>query len=616
MAKGIDFFKIGQISGGAQPDIAGAVSKGLQMGLGILEKLENDRKKADAEIAGVINTIGDDYDPSLFQVDSVRNALTNVLQNSKIEAAKLIQERRELSPTDERYTELTSQINTIRGSFDRLNKNALGYNDVAKQYAELRRTKQLSTAMDGQMVQDLDAILLKGQFNVKDDGKGNLTYIANGREYTQEQLDDFAMPNYNLATSYAGQIDGIEKYSQSTGKEIKEGDTQYSKLAIGLGNLLNNYTDQELKSAGIDGFINGQPLFLSTPEEKSTLLMLSGADLKAFVQGKLMDNYLNISSEAAKLYKAPEPKATKLTVSEQKRLQILDLYNKSLPQIRPTLTSFLNSNKTAQDAINNFSKLGLNVTDQVQDDDGNIIAITVKHGLVNEPTQISLTDPVAAEVGLSNALGYSILGGVYTPETTTGPEQTPTDSTSSTPEKIPGTLEEGQYPENFANLDTAERPRSEINTVKEYTKIQGMVEDAGVPSSRKRDIASKVQEELKDFYGNNYSEANINKAIFDVVGRKNYNEKLKSDFEKGTQEQASLENIQKASTTKLTRAELKRYSSAERKKILKAVNKTAAIDLTEQDILIAEYMKKTGDTIENVNTRLASSDLPTTLPNN
>ena len=327
MAKGIDFFKIGQISGGAQPNIAGAIGKGLEMGLGVLQKLENDRKKADAEIAAVINTIGDDYDPSLFQVDSVRNTLTNVLQNSKIEAAKLIQERRELSPTDERYTELTSQINTIRGSFDRLNKNALGYNDVAKQYAELRRTKQLSTAMDGQMVQDLDAILLKGQFNVKDDGKGNLTYIANGREYTQEQLDDFAMPNYNLATSYAGQIDGIEKYSQSTGKEIKEGDTQYSKLAIGLGNLLNNYTDQELKSAGIDGFINGQPLFLSTPEEKSTLLMLSGADLKAFVQGKLMDNYLNISSEAAKLYKAPEPKADKPTDEQEATNRAIDAFN-------------------------------------------------------------------------------------------------------------------------------------------------------------------------------------------------------------------------------------------------------------------------------------------------
>jgi Asp-tRNA(Asn)/Glu-tRNA(Gln) amidotransferase C subunit len=610
MAKGIDFFKIGQVSGGAQPDIAGAVSKGLQMGLGILQKLENDRKKADAEIASVINTIGDDYDPSLFQVDSVRNTLTNVLQNSKIEAAKLIQERRGLSPTDERYTELTSQINTIRGSFDRLNKNATSYNDIAKQYAELRRAKQLSTAMGGQMVQDLDAILLKGQFNVKDDGKGNLTYIANGREYTQEQLDDFAMPNYNLATSYAGQIDGIEKYSQSTGKEIKEGDTQYNKLAIGLGNLLNNYTDQELKSAGIDGFINGQPLFLSTPEEKSTLLMLSGADLKAFVQDKLMDNYLNISSEAAKLYKAPEPEISKLTLSEQKRLQILDLYNKSLPQIRPTLTSFLNSNKTAQDAINNFSKLGLNVTDQVQDDDGNIIAITVKHGLVDESTQISLTDPVAAEVGLSNALGYSILGGVYTPQTATEPEQTPADSTVSATEKIPGTLEEGQYPENFANLDTTERLRSSIDTTEMFTKIQSMVVDAGVPSSRKRDFASKIQKELKDFYGNNYSEANINKAIFDVIGRKNYNEKLKTDFEKGAEEQTSLETIQKASTATLTRAELQKLSSRDLNKILKAVNKTQAIDLTEQDILIAAYIQETGDTIENVNTRLASSNLP------
>lgn len=359
MAKSIDFFKIGQVSGGAQPDITGAVGRGLEMGLGVLQKLENDRKKADAEIAGVLNTIGEDYDPSLFQVDSVRNTLTNVLQNSKIEAAKLIQERRGLSPTDERYTELTSQINTIRGSFDRLNKNALGYNDIAKQYAELRRTKQLSTAMDGQMVQDLDAILLKGQFNVKNDGKGNLTYVANGREYTQEQLDDFAMPNYNLATAYAGQIDGIEKYSQSTGKEIKEGDTQYNKLAIGLGNLLNNYTDQELKSAGIDGFINGQPLFLSTPEEKSTLLALSGAELKAFVQGKLMDNYLNISSEAAKLYQAPPPPKDKITDSERKytidtdniTAAAIQMYsNGNIPDSLPGIgSSTLN---TKQDIIN------------------------------------------------------------------------------------------------------------------------------------------------------------------------------------------------------------------------------------------------------------------------
>ena len=319
MAKSIDFFKIGQVSGGAQPDIAGAVSKGLQTGIRLLEKIEADRKKADEEIAGVLNTIGDDYDPSLFEVESVRNTLTNILQNSKTKAAGLIQEKRKLSPLDARYNELTAEINSIRGSFDRLNKNALAYNNIAKQYAQIRKEKQLTTAMDGRKVQDLDAILLNGRFNIKDDGKGNITYVAaTGNEYTQEQLDDFAMPNYELATSYAGQIDGIEKYSQSTGKEIKEGDTQYTKLALGLGNLLNNYSDQELRSAGVDGFIKGMPLFLSTPEEKAAMLAATGPELKAFVQGKLMDNYLNISSEAAKLYQPPAPEFNKPTEGDKK----------------------------------------------------------------------------------------------------------------------------------------------------------------------------------------------------------------------------------------------------------------------------------------------------------
>jgi len=308
-----------QIGKSKQPaKIAESFAAGIEKGFGLFEKYQDERKKIDAEISATLNTIGDDYDPSLFEVPEVNTTLTNALINSKRKAANLLQERQGLSPTDDRYLQITSEINSIKGSFDRLNQNAINYNSIAKQYAEVRKTKQLSTALPPEVAKDLDAILLDKKFDVREDSKGNLTYIANGREYRQDQLDDFAIPNYNLATAHATQIETVEKYSQSTGKEIKEGDTQYNKLAIGLGNLLNNYTDQELKSAGIDGFINGQPLFLSTPEEKSTLLALSGAELKAFVQEKLMDNYLNISSEAAKLYKAPEVKTDKPTEGDKK----------------------------------------------------------------------------------------------------------------------------------------------------------------------------------------------------------------------------------------------------------------------------------------------------------
>lgn len=308
-----------QIGKSKQPaKIAESFAAGIEKGFGLFEKYQDERKKIDAEISATLNTIGDDYDPSLFEVPEVNTTLTNALINSKRKAANLLQERQGLSPTDDRYLQITSEINSIKGSFDRLNQNAINYNSIAKQYAEVRKTKQLSTALPPEVAKDLDTILLDKKFDVREDGKGNLTYIANGREYRQDQLDDFAIPNYNLATAHATQIETVEKYSQSTGREIKEGDTQYNKLAIGLGNLLNNYTDQELKSAGIDGFINGQPLFLSTPEEKSTLLALEGAELKAFVQEKLMDNYLNISSEAAKLYQAPPPPKDKITDSERK----------------------------------------------------------------------------------------------------------------------------------------------------------------------------------------------------------------------------------------------------------------------------------------------------------
>jgi len=349
-----------QIGKSKQPaKIAESFAAGIEKGFGLFEKYQDERKKIDAEISATLNTIGDDYDPSLFEVPEVNTALTGALMNSKRKAANLLQERQGLSPTDDRYLQITSEINSIKGAFDRLNQNAINYNSIAKQYAEVRKTKQLSTAIPPDVAADLDAILLNKKFDVREDGKGNLTYIANGREYRQDQLDDFAMPNYNLATAHATQIETVEKYSQSTGKEIKEGDTQYNKLAIGLGNLLNNYTDQELKSVGIDGFINGQPLFLSTPEEKSTLLALEGAELKAFVQEKLMDNYLNISSEAAKLYKAPEPKTSNLTDFERKYTIDTDnitaaaqqMYsNGNIPDSLPGIGS--NTLNTKQDIIN------------------------------------------------------------------------------------------------------------------------------------------------------------------------------------------------------------------------------------------------------------------------
>jgi len=317
MAKSIDFFKIGQVSGGAQPDIAGAVSKGLQMGVGVVQKIQADRKKADEEIAGVLNTIGDDYDPSLFEVESVRNTLTNTLQNSKIKAAKLLQERKNLSPLDARYNEITAEINSIGASFDRLNKNALGYNNIAKQYAQVRKEKQLTTAMDGRKVLDFDAILLHGKFNIKDDGKGNITYVAaTGGEYTQEQLDDFAMPNYALAKSYAPKLGTIKEKAARTGRAMTENSEEYIAESIALGDVLNNFSDEELRSAGVDGFVDGKPLFLSTPEEKEKLFTLEGNELKTFVQKKLMDNYIDASKQGAALYEEPDS-LSKLTYAQQ-----------------------------------------------------------------------------------------------------------------------------------------------------------------------------------------------------------------------------------------------------------------------------------------------------------
>lgn len=404
MAKSIDFFKIGQVSGGAQPDIAGAVSKGLQMGLGVVQKIQADRKKADAEIASVLNTIGDDYDPSLFEVESVRNTLTNTLQNSKVKAAKLIQERKNLSPLDARYNELTTEINSIRASFDRLNKNALAYNNIAKQYAQVRKEKQLTTAMDGRKVQDLDAILLNGRFNIKDDGKGNITYVAaTGNEYTQEQLDDFAMPNYTLAKSYAPKLGTIKEKATRTGRAITENSEEYIAESIALGDVLNNFSDEELRSAGVDGFVNGKPLFLSTPEEKEELFTLEGNELKAFVQKKLMDNYIDASKQGAALYKPPASTVSKLTYAQQVK-------NTENAAIKARID---NTYKAAIDAYNQ-NNLGAGAFERVKTLFGSqvdVAPVDIKRGIFAVKYKSAPTDPdfVSATIDLGDKKSLATL---------------------------------------------------------------------------------------------------------------------------------------------------------------------------------------------------------------
>lgn len=605
-----DFFKIGQAAYGGGAAASKAIGEGLQKGqqvfMAYLTEQKAKREKAD--------NITKQYLAQIPNVNSItkipewmRTDVNNYLVSEKEKYTEVAKQLSTMSSRDPRYMDAVSELQNIKNNFAYLNDQLNDFQEKSKQYVlDVDNDKISEGFKDGQTEKyDKTAAIYTGnaKLNIQN---GNLFFNVDGKSYnySRGEIGDYFTKNFSSQTALLNlakqvETDARKGFTFESARKRYEGEIDAFLNKGGKEAVLSMVYDTDPE------FITGGGL--KTPDIQAALLTENYDAAARLIKVELMRG---VETEHASVYKAPEPKTSKLTLSEQKRLQILDLYNKSLPQIRPTLTSFLNSNKTAQDAINNFSKLGLNVTDQVQDDDGNIIAITVKHGLVDEPTQISLTDPVAAEVGLSNALGYSILGGVYTPQTTTEPEQTTTETATTTSEKIPGILEEGQYPENFANLDTTEKPRATLNTVKQYTNIQEMVVDAGVPSARKGEFARKVQKELKDFYGDNYSEANINKAIFDVVGRKNYNEKLKSDFEKGVTDQASLENIQKASTTKLTRAELKKLSSSNLNKILKAVNKTQAIDLTEQDILIAAYIQETGDTIENINTRLASSNLP------
>ena len=135
-------------------------------------------------------------------------------------------------------------------------------------------------------------------------------------------------------------------------------------------------------------------MFLSTPEEKEQLFTLEGNELKAFVQKKLMDNYIDASKQGAALYKAPATRGGTLTQAQiDKRNQNKANKNRIDNVFKNAISAFNNKNLKASAFDNLVTLIG-------QD----IVPVDLKRGIFKLRDKARITDPdyIPPVINLSN----------------------------------------------------------------------------------------------------------------------------------------------------------------------------------------------------------------------
>tara|TARA_S200002703_G_scaffold91206_1_gene78680 strand:+ start:3875 stop:5206 length:1332 start_codon:yes stop_codon:yes gene_type:complete len=200
MAKGIDFFKIGQVSGQPQPDIAGAVGKGLELGLGILQKLEDEKNE--------IDNITKQYIAKIPNVD----AITKIPDWMKADVNKYLIEQKQLysnkaailaqmSSSDPNYMNTLNELQNIQNNFTNLNNQLNQFQEDTKEYIKAVDDGNLSKGYTiGEQSNYKNAANIftgRGKLKIQN---GQLIFNTNGKDinYSEGAISNFYSPDYQV----------------------------------------------------------------------------------------------------------------------------------------------------------------------------------------------------------------------------------------------------------------------------------------------------------------------------------------------------------------------------------------------------------------------------------
>lgn len=162
-----DFFKIGQISGGQAPDIAGSFSKGLEAGFKPFFEWQKKEKAWKESIAPKLAKIGEDYSPTLVD-EGQRATMTAALQESRLKYADILKQTRNMDPTSEEYINLMGQATDIVAGFNKTFELGREFTQLGNEFALLAQNDNLSRGMTPEKERGLAKYLLMVNIKLKE----------------------------------------------------------------------------------------------------------------------------------------------------------------------------------------------------------------------------------------------------------------------------------------------------------------------------------------------------------------------------------------------------------------------------------------------------------------
>lgn len=393
------------------PDIAGAIEKGLESGFAPLKEYIKKEEAYNIDKAKKLGAFGDNYNPNALDGEN-RIFMDKSLRESRMEYSKLLDQTRNLNPSSEEYIDALAKASQIEAGFNQTLEDTLEFSELGAEYIKEAKLGNISAGMTKEDIALFDKIWVDKEYKlVRDPLSGQLSYKVGDQIVSKEKLDDWRIPNKEFAKKFVIDYNDVAyKAGATAGQKLTPEDYQYKQIEFGITQDLKSMPIEEIRSLYKDKMLGNNPLLV----EPENLFELSKEQLIPIAVEGLMGNIVNTNLEGIGKYTPPTPKTTTPTKYDKEISVIRTNYESQKSNIEPVLKSFLKSDKTTDDALKYFGRLGLNVTEEVQDADKNVIGIKVKNSEVGEEITISYSDPASALISIHNALGANKIGAKVT----------------------------------------------------------------------------------------------------------------------------------------------------------------------------------------------------------
>lgn len=334
-----DFFKIGQAAYGGGADVSKAIGEGLEKGrqvfMAYLGEQKAKREKADALTKQYIASI-----PNVNAIDKIpewmKGTVNSYLVSEKQKYVDLSRQLSTMSSSDPAYMDTVNALQKIQNNFINLNDNLNQFQVDHKEYISDADQDIISLGFKEGQADNYTRLtkMYSGGLglNIKD---GQLIFNENGKNYNYSlgQIGGYFKKDSAPQIQLSKLEEGLKQQAIS-GIDFKTAKSGYEGV---ITQLLNRGGKQGVLSMVFDTdveFITGGKS-LQTPEileaisqgRFKTTIDADGNEIKganALVKDQLMQGVETLHNS---LYKAPEPKTTKLSEEQESYNRAINAFN-------------------------------------------------------------------------------------------------------------------------------------------------------------------------------------------------------------------------------------------------------------------------------------------------